>query len=440
MSETGPRVLIVSHHEPWPLHHGGRLRLYHFMRELTARGASVTLALPAPAAHTDHYPPGVQCVTWADVACTTADCDFLTRCFERHFGAHRRRDHWLRMNATRARFDVALLSGATMGLAARHVSVPVVWDVVDELVLTTLRTAEVEPWHRRPSIWKRGALYAAFEWRCAAHVAAAVFSATTDASYARRWLGAGAQAVAISNGVDFDYFAPQPDSAESETVLFFGALDFLPNVDAVRFFTAEVWPQLKRAHPGLRFQIVGRDPVSAVKALGRVAGVEVVGAVPDVRPYIAGSRVVVVPTRLGAGVKNKILEACALERPVVASSRALAGLTVRRGVDVWQADTPARWTATVSALVRDPNRRDLLGKAGRRWVRTAHAWADAGRRMTDLLAEVSGTSFDAMPVGSVVGSRFRASSPDAGHQAHVRPPAERADVGQFVEGEVTGCR
>src|SRR5262249_47011580 len=111
----------------------------------------------------------------------------------------------------------------------------------------------------------------------------------------------------VANGVDLDYFQPQ-ECAAPKGCVFVGALDYRPNVEAARWFCRGVWPQLRRREPGLTLALVGRRPAPAVEALAEVPGVEVVGQVPDVRPYVARAAVAVVPLRIARGVQNKVLE------------------------------------------------------------------------------------------------------------------------------------
>src|SRR5262249_31571633 len=134
---------------------------------------------------------------------------------------------------------------------------------------------------------------------------------------------------AATNGVDLDYFRPQPRQAAEQACVFVGALDYRPNVDAACWFCGEVWPEVPRRRPRAQVWLVGRRPTAAVQRLGEVPGVCVVGQVPDVRPYVARAALAVVPLRIARGVQNKVLEAMAMARPVVASPQ--AGLKPRAG-------------------------------------------------------------------------------------------------------------
>src|SRR5207244_2106356 len=135
---------------------------------------------------------------------------------------------------------------------------------------------------------------------------------------------------------------------------FVGALDYLPNVDAAVWFAREVWPAIRATHPAAELRLIGRKPAPAVQELAALPGVKLIGQVPDVRPHVAAVAVVVAPLRLARGLQNKVLEALAMAKPVVAAPAALAALTAEPGVHLLSATTPAEWAAAVGGLFADP--------------------------------------------------------------------------------------
>ncbi len=383
------RVLVVANHEPWPLNGGGRLRLYNFLRWLV-QDVAVTLVLPQTPHHIEHLPRPLRVVD-ATSAPAASRCDKLprvTRAVRQHFGYSPALFRWLAANGTPPHYDVALIYGAVTGQYIDALRVPVVWDAVDELVLYTARGASGRGVWDWPRTARAAALYALFERHVARRAQATVFTAPLDASYARRWAG-GARIESISNGVDFDYFDERLQTSEAGTVAFVGSLSFPPNVEAIVRFATRIWPRIRAGRADRRLLIVGRAPVPAVVELARLPSVAVHADVPDVRPYLARAAVVVVPTRLGGGVKNKVLEACAMRRPVVASPRALAGLTARPGADVLCAVRTADWTALVGQLLEHPDVAAQLAARGYRWVRQAHDWPRLAGRLKELLASAA---------------------------------------------------
>lgn len=196
------------------------------------------------------------------------------------------------------------------------------------------------------------------------------------------------RAYGIPNGVDLDYFSPHASTAQpSNVVVFVGALDYKANVDGVFWFAEHVWPQLRAQHGDIIFQIVGRKPSDQIRALNELEGIEVVGEVPDVRPYVANARLVVVPLRVARGIQNKVLEALAMSKALVASSEALTGLATVPGKDVLQATTPREWLSQVSAAWEDSELRNQLGRAGRKYAEDHHSWEACLSPITGLLTQ-----------------------------------------------------
>jgi glycosyltransferase involved in cell wall biosynthesis len=151
-----------------------------------------------------------------------------------------------------------------------------------------------------------------------------------------RW----ARTALIPNGVDVAGYAAPGDAP---TVIFTGAMNYLPNVDAVEHFCADIFPAVTRAIPGARFLIVGLNPSPAVRRLAELPGVTVTGAVPDVRPYYRQSAVCVAPLRIARGIQNKVLQSMALGVPVVATGAAARGLEARADEHFLGEDDPARF-------------------------------------------------------------------------------------------------
>ncbi|MFW6145852.1 MAG: TIGR03087 family PEP-CTERM/XrtA system glycosyltransferase [Planctomycetota bacterium] len=186
--------------------------------------------------------------------------------------------------------------------------------------------------------------------------------------------GGAANVLVVGNGVDLEYFTPTP-LPSAPSLVFTGTMDYRPNVDGVCWFVREVWGEVRRVVPSATFTIVGRHPTAAVRALDEAPGVTVTGAVPDVRPYLVAARAAVAPLQIARGIQNKVLEAMAAGRPVVATREALEGLEMHPGVDVLQADTPEAWRAHLAALLADDGFAEPLAAAARRTVTGGYSWS-----------------------------------------------------------------
>jgi sugar transferase (PEP-CTERM/EpsH1 system associated) len=180
-------------------------------------------------------------------------------------------------------------------------------------------------------------------------------------------------AYAISNGVDLGHFRPAPNEGEAGCV-FTGVLDYWPNVEGLCWFCRDVWPGIHRRRPAARLALVGRNPGPAVRRLAEVPGVDVVGPVPDVRPYLTAAAVALAPLRLARGVQNKVLEAMAMGKAIVASPAALEGLSAEPGTHLVSASTAEEWIEAVLTLIDDPTHRQQVGSAARGYVEMYHRW------------------------------------------------------------------
>ena len=220
----------------------------------------------------------------------------------------------------------------------------------------------------------------AYERRVARDYDASLFVSQPEADLFRQLAPESVARIGhFNNGVDTDYFSPQcgaashnPYAPGTQTVVFTGAMDYWPNVDAVQWFANDVFPQLRARFPALHFYIVGARPAAPVTALGSLPGVTVTGTVPDVRPYILHADVAVAPLRIARGIQNKVLEAMAMASRVVVSPQALEGIDATPGVELVLADGAQAFVAAVAHLLETHD--NTIGPAARRRVETQYSW------------------------------------------------------------------
>ncbi len=181
-----------------------------------------------------------------------------------------------------------------------------------------------------------------------------------------------------SNGVDTDYFDPVLAYGElpAADVVFVGAMDYRANVEAATYFAEAVWPLVLKSAPDARFAIVGANPVRQIRVLDGKNRISVTGRVDDVRPWLGQAKTVVAPLRVARGIQNKVLEAMAMAKPVVATSAAATGLCVHAGEDIMIADKADAMAQEILALLDDGDRRRQLGAAARRMVCEHYLWDD----------------------------------------------------------------
>jgi sugar transferase (PEP-CTERM/EpsH1 system associated) len=193
--------------------------------------------------------------------------------------------------------------------------------------------------------------------------------------------------VYVRNGVDLEFYDARGRSADSQTILFVGALDYFPNIDATTFFATEVFPSVRAKFPRARFLIVGSRPAARVLKLGRLPGVTVKGDVKDVRPFIAEARVSVAPLRISQGIQNKVLEALAAGLPVVASQNAAAGIPFQQDLPVAVARDVAGFIESVCQFLALPPLTPERIRICREQLRRHHDWSKNLSLFEDMMVE-----------------------------------------------------
>ncbi|HEX5706406.1 MAG TPA: glycosyltransferase [Pyrinomonadaceae bacterium] len=180
----------------------------------------------------------------------------------------------------------------------------------------------------------------------------------------------------VPTGVDTEFFRPSgTQQREPHDLVFTGSMDWLPNEDAINFFTERVMPLIKRDVPGVTLTVVGRNPSAALVELSRRdASVRVTGRVEDVRPYMERAAAYVVPIRVGGGTRLKIYEAMAMEKPVVSTTVGAEGLPVADGAEILLADTPEDFAARVVSVLKDAELANGLGARAASAVRERFGW------------------------------------------------------------------
>jgi len=224
-------------------------------------------------------------------------------------------------------------------------------------------------------VWRREArrLFAA-EREAARRAAVSLFVSDAEAALFRQRTGLSeARVQTLENGIDLEHYRPQPWSGEP-LVVFTGQMDYPPNIEAVSGFARHAWPRVRAAAPEARFAIVGRRPDPAVAAWHGRDGIEVTGEVADVQPWLARAAVVVAPLRIARGVQNKVLEAMATARAVVASPQAFEGIAAEPGRELIVARGWAEEAEAVAALLADPARAAAIGAAARARIEARYGW------------------------------------------------------------------
>jgi len=378
------RILYLVHRLPYPPNKGDKLRSYHLLRHLAERH-EVLLGSFVDDAEDEAYVDTLR--QWC------ADLKVVRLYPQRARIASLRallkgepltlayyRNAELAAWARAQRADAAIVFSSSMAPYADRFDGPVLVDFVDVDSAKWSAYAKARRW---PLSWlyrREGRTLLEYERAVAARATQSFFvTAQEVALFADLAPECAARVQTLGNGVDTEYFAPDPARpspypAGELPIVFTGAMDYWPNVDAVVWFVAEMLPALRARWPKLRLSIVGRSPAAAVQALAGEA-VRVTGTVPDVRPWLQHAAVVVAPLRLARGVQNKVLEAMAMARPVVAATQCVRVIEALPGAQLAEAQQAGDYVAVIDAWLRAPEQAQAVGRSARDCVLRHYGWA-----------------------------------------------------------------
>jgi exopolysaccharide biosynthesis WecB/TagA/CpsF family protein len=229
-----------------------------------------------------------------------------------------------------------------------------------------------------------------FERKVAKRSQLQVLCGPDDEVFVRRRISHEVPLQVIANGVDLDFFKAEVDReplAAQPTVLFCGAMDYTPNVDALRWFFSGIHERLLQAVPNLKVLIVGKSPLAEVQAYAQRAGVTVTGSVEDVRPYYRRAWLQMVPLRIGGGTRLKIVESLAIGTPVVSTTIGAQGLDLKHDANILLADTSAAFADHIIRALQNPPLREHLRLNGIRTAKERFGWRKIGARLSEAIHE-----------------------------------------------------
>ncbi len=393
MTPDRPHIVYLTHRVPYPPDKGDRIRNYHVLRELS-KHARVWLAALAD-----------EPVTPDQTARLNELCERVVL---------------LPHPRARARAGMSLLAGRSLSEGLFHSpalnAVLAGWRKEAEFAASLVSASSMAPYQRRygwdqvpgfvdlvdvdsqkffdysatagiPKRWLfalEGRRVRKLEKELCGWAKGVFLVSPAEAKLFDGFTAAGT-ATAATNGVDLDYFRPQPDVKLKLACAFVGAMDYPPNVDAAVWFATDIWPRVRAVHAAAEFRVIGRQPTPTVLRLHGTNGVNVVGQVPDVRPHVASAAVAVCPVRIARGLQNKVIEAMAMGKPTVASPPAIAALKVEIGRDVLSPTTADEWVNTLVALLGDAKRQAELGANGRKYVEEHHHWDKCLRPLVESM-------------------------------------------------------
>jgi glycosyltransferase involved in cell wall biosynthesis len=405
--EKTMKILVVSPFLPSPPRFGGQRRIDGIARYLAARHELSVLAFNRPD-------------PWTELSLTTTNayCHEVVSLPERDFEERDKRRIQLRSLASRYSFDHLVKARRRdfqvelNRLLARTRYDIVQFEFTQMAAYDFARNGAAQPkfvldeHNIEYDLVKRSAeagggfvrrVYNSLNWRKLAREETAswrrfdgvVVTSERDEAFVKRDFR-GARTLVAPNGVDVDAFAPGTAAKEPDMLLFFGAINYFPNHDGVVFFIDHVFPKIRARFPNVRFCVLGPGANDEVQARAG-SGVEILGMVDDVGPYIDRAAAVVVPLRIGGGTRLKIVEALAKGKAVVSTRLGAEGIDVVDGEHLLLADEPQALADAVARVLTDQPFAERLGVAARKLAVERYAWAHVGAKLERFYAELLGS-------------------------------------------------
>ncbi|WP_291298695.1 TIGR03087 family PEP-CTERM/XrtA system glycosyltransferase [Elioraea sp.] len=386
------RLLYLSHRIPFPPDKGEKIRAWHILEHLARRFAVDVGCLVDDPADLRHVPALAARVASLEAHQVAGGARAYLRALRhlkpggtltRGWFFHPALDAWVRKGLASGRYDAVFVYSSAMAPYVmghpRHPATQVrVLDLVDVDSAKFKAYAQTGTSLLRPVHAREARTLLALERAAAKAFDHTLLASAAEVAHFHSLAPEAGHVQALDNGVDaarFDpagaYPNPFPDGAPA--IVFTGAMGYRPNIDAVTWFAEAVLPRLRGRSPAPSFHIVGANPASSVRALAAHEGVFVTGTVPDIRPYLAHAAVAVAPLQIARGIQNKVLEAMAMARPVVATTGAFEGVRAVPGRDLLVADAPSDFAGAVAAVLDGAH--PALGAAGRAAMLAGHDWS-----------------------------------------------------------------
>lgn len=393
-ASAGLKVLFFKPDFAWPRASGHDVHTFHMMEGLSNLGVDVGLITthqPPPQA-LGNFRPSFQKSLHGETndAGGQTPLDGLAERFRSYWGVPVDRVNALGAHAKAfgaqavvvSGLDVLPMLGAVRSGGGGKGPLRV-WYAGDEWVwhhLSQVKLADRGSWSNVRDAAIKGLYQRAFT----RHVDQVWVVTETDARAMRRF-GGFRDVRVMPNGVDTSWYQPSAAPTQPASAIFWGRLDFGPNIQALEWFCRDIWPAVRAAEPSATFTIVGFKPTAPIERLATAPGITLRPNLDDIRGAVADHAVVVLPFVSGGGIKNKLLEAAAMGKPIVASQRALLGL--QGDVPVRLATSADTWVDALTTLWRDADQRAVLGRLAREWVSSRHAWAETARRALEGLRD-----------------------------------------------------
>lgn len=394
-------ILFLAHRIPFPPNKGDKIRSYHFLSYLT------TIYNVYLGAFIDD-PNDWQYTEKLDVICAETFYlklnpfkakikslkGFLTgEALSLPYYRNQTMQHWVDSTITKNSINKVFVFSSVMAQFIKNThGVEMFVDFVD---------VDSDKWRQYATsksglpalIYQRESNYLSnYEKKIAEQAKVSFFVSEQEADLFKQLLPANLRKkiTSINNGVDTNYFSSEkvfssPYAINEDVIVFTGAMDYWANVDAVKWFSDEILPNILLNFPLVKFYIVGSKPTKIVKALANKS-VVVTDSVKDIRPYITHARLAIAPLRIARGIQNKVLEAMAMGKYVVTTSAAMEGISYNKSLDVFIGDNIDELAKLLNKLLQKKSA-DMISNVNRKFVIDSYSWNKNANKLVDLLEE-----------------------------------------------------
>lgn len=385
------RILFVQMKPPWPIRSGQQLHAYNMMKSLAQLGHQVCLA----STHPNEDLPALEERGWdfrilRPLSLESKEPHWMIRKWMNYWGI----ESWILHSAAEAAAEFKADCVVGVGLDILPVlagipNIPTIWYAADEWVLHYLSLFPSPRVYSRWQCLRNAAISFIYERSLLPYVRGVVVVSKDDAK-AMKWIGGAKRVAIVPNGVDLEFYAPKQEAKRApHSLIFWGRMDYSPNVEAVHWFYDKVFTGLKQKYAQAQLVIAGASPVESIQKLAQFPGVIVTGEVEDIRPYVWNASCVVIPVRTGKGIRNKLLEACAMGKAMVVSQQSISDFETGKDLLWLIGDSPANWIQQIEKIENQTDIRLELERNARLWVEHNYSWQKSAGQFEQFLMTFS---------------------------------------------------